>query len=540
MKMPVAQNQFSNVANRRPPRSTFKRDNVIKTAFDASRLVPIFVDEVLPGDTHEMDLTAFARLSTPIVPIMDNLELRTAFFFVPSRILWTNFERFMGAQDNPEDSTDFLMPRLGSIPETGFDVGTIYDFMGLPVNSFPPGVSMISLPFRAYNLIWNQFFRDQNLQESAPVPTGDGPDNLDDGLFRLRRVNKKHDYFTSSLPFPQKGDPVGLPLGGQAPVVLGDPSMANVSTWVRQVGGAWVQSPGGVPNGTVQMGSYASGLTGVYNANQATPGIDIYDPEGVYFADLSQATAATINDLREAISVQHVFELDARGGSRYVEHVLNHWHTVLPDFRAQRPEYLGGGVTPILFQPVAQTAPTQDGVTPQGNLAATATAAAVGHRFNKTFVEHGYIIGLAWVRAELSYSQGIDRMWLKRTRFSHYLPALANLGEQEIFDCEIFADGQGLGTFSFQERWAEYRYKNSKVTGKMRPGVSGSLAIWNLSELFGAAPLFNSDFIVDRTFEVLQRSLAVNDEPQILFDGFCRYKSHRMMPVYSIPGLDRI
>ena len=511
----VMSHSFSRVPQADIPRSVFDRSHGFKTTFDAGYLIPIFVDEALPGDTFNMSMSLFARLSTPIVPFMDNLFMDTFFFAVPMRLVWDNWERFNGAQTDPDDSTDYLVPQITSTAVTGWPIGSMADYFGIPT-----GVGSLAhsaLPFRAYNLIWNEWFRDQNLQDSVPVFRDDGPDLPSE--YSILRRGKRHDYFTSCLPWPQKGPSVPLPLGTEAPVI----SNAQVPLGVVAGNSAAVRQ-------TNEASRYALRL------NHTSTGDMIWGAETGMKVDLSDATAATINSLREAFQVQRLYERDARGGTRYIEIIKSHFGVTSPDARLQRPEYLGGGSTPVNVNPVTQTSST-DATTPQGNLAAFGTASASGHGFSKSFTEHCIVIGLAAVRADLNYQQGLNRMWSRRTRFDFYWPALSHLGEQAVLNKEIYAQGTSADNdvFGYQERFAEYRYKPSLITGQFRSQAAQSLDIWHLAQDFGSLPVLNDEFIQDNP--PVDRVSAVPSEPNFLLDTYFKYRCARPMPVYSVPGL---
>ena len=491
--------EFSRVPKADIQRSVFNRSHDLKTTFDAGYLVPIFVDEALPGDTFTLNTTAFGRLATPINPVMDNIHVETFFFAVPHRLVWDNWEKFCGEQTNPGDSTDYLIPTV----TTTVANSTLYDYMGVPT-----GVSLTfnNLAGRAFNLIWNEWFRDENLQDSVVVDTGDGPDDAAD--YVLLKRGKRHDYFTSCLPWPQKGETVTLPITGQAAVKhnWGSGTFGNVY--------AHPQQPGDT--------DYRLSL--LNNLNH-----EIY-------ADLSDATAATINDLRESFQIQRLYERDARGGTRYTEIIQSHFGVTSPDARLQRPEYLGGGKDRINIHPISQTSST-DATTPQGNMSAFGTTGFGGHGFSKSFTEHCVIIGLINVYADLTYQQGLNRMFSRQDRWDYYWPALAHIGEQAVLNKEIYADGSANddAVFGYQERFAEYRYKPSMITGQMRSNYATSLDVWHLAQDFASLPALNATFIEENP--PIDRVIAVPSEPHILLDAYFDLKCARPMPTYSVPGL---
>lgn len=522
------------------PRAAFRMEHTHKTTFDAGYLVPILVEEVLPGDTFNVKMTAFARLATPLFPIMDNLHLETFFFFVPNRLVWANWKKFMGEQTNPGDSISYAIPQVVS-SAGGFAVTSIYDYMGLPtVGQVAAGatVSVNSLPLRAYNLIYNTWFRDENLinsQNGVDALTSDGPDT--EIQFALKRRGKRHDYFTSCLPWPQKGNTsVSLPLGTSAPVKAGGTSIAGAQPYGMRLAK--------VSDGSQPANNYIGTNTGIVaQSSTAAPGMtgnELY-PANLY-ADLAGATAATINQLRQAFQIQKLLERDARGGTRYTEIIRAHFGVISPDARLQRPEYLGGGHTPVIVNPIAQTSATDvtGSTTPQGSLAAIGTALAQNHGFHQSFTEHGYIIGLASIRADLTYQQGLRKLWSRSTRYDFYFPAFAMLGEQAVLSKEIYCTGEAADNdvFGYQERWAEYRYIPNRVSGLFKSTSTGTIDPWHLAQRFTSRPTLGSTFITETP--PLDRILAVGtaaNGQQIIMDTFFQINAARPMPLYSVPGL---
>ena len=511
---------FAEVPRANTPRSSFNRSHGIKTTFDSGLLIPIYADEALPGDTFNLRMTAFARMATPIHPVMDNLFLESFWFAVPNRLLWNNWEKFNGQQDNPGDSTDFTVPQQTF--QSGVAVGGINDYLGIPIGV--NNISANSLHNRAYAKIWNDWFRAQDLQNSVSENMGDSGDEHNSIL----RRGKRHDYFTSALPFPQKGDPVTIPVATSAPI--------------RAIAGTQVGDPVWVGSTTAGQGHTIRTTTPVTAATDFSALSGQNNGASSIEADLTQAAGVTINELRQAVQIQRLQERDARGGTRYTEIIRSHFGVISPDQRLQRPEYLGGGTTMVNINPVAQTSETtQSSQTPQGNLSAYGTVSVQGHGFTRSFTEHCVLLGLVCVRADLTYQQGLNRMFSRRTRFDYYWPSLAQIGEQAIHNREIYAQGTAADdeVFGYTERYNEYRFKPSMITGQFRSQANESLDPWHFSQNFSALPALNANFIEETP--PVKRTIAVANQPEFLFDGYIQLICARPMPLYGVPGnMDRL
>jgi len=545
------QNHFAQIPSVQKPRSSFRRVSRHKHTFDEGFLIPFYLDDVIPGDTFNVKASMFARLATPIFPIMDNMYLETFWFFVPNRLVWDNFVRQHGERPDPDSSTDFTTPTV-TPNATSAAVGSLWDNFGLPIQNLDKVGPISALPFRGYRLIFNEWFRDQDLQDSLVISKGDGPDAIDvvAGTGSLpKRINKFKDYFTTARPSPQKGPSVDIPLGISAPV-YGEQLTVDIHghAWqaINEVTNVRTVSPSQVqPNATplarqvVSSGNATGTQAGLYFSLGAKDDYTTNPTLVPPYADLTEGIGATVNEWRQAVVIQQAYELDMRGGTRYIEMIFNHYGVINPDFRLQRPEFLGYSKSQVNIHPIAQTSETSD--TPQGNLSAFGTVSSQGNGFLKSFTEFGYVFGLVAVRSDLSYQECVDRHWSRQTRFDYYYPNFANLGEQAILRQELQVGNTeevNLQVFGYQERWAEYRFKTSKVTGLFRSNAAGTLDAWHLAQELGGDVFLSDDFIEEDA--PVDRTIAVPSEPHFIFDSIVENNAARVMPMYSAPGLTRM
>lgn len=552
-RMPAVEaSRFSMTPSPEMPRSAFDVRYGHKTTFNGGYLIPVLVEEILPGDSLKVDMNAFCRLSTPLVPMMDNLEFESYFFFVPNRLVWSNWKRFMGEQLSPSDTTTFLVP-YAQFNNAQLAPASIGDYFGLTVNGSANTINVNALPFRAFNLIWNEWFRDEDLDNPVPVATGDGPDAV--GTYQNLAVRRRHDYFTTARPWPQKPMNIGIfpDATGLSPGALGN----GLIGWAGGGGNnpQFNYGAGAPVSGLAIAGGAASTvgpLAGQHDSAHRTPTWDNYfstassnitlraQTQGVGGGDWPDVKVL-INDLRTANMVQLLLERNARGGTRYTEFIYSQFKVRSPDARLQRPEYLGGGRSMIQVNPVAQTTPSgiAGTTTKFGELAGVGSGMVVGHGFSQSFTEHGFVLGLVCVKSFLTYQQGVDRMWWRRTQFDHYVPALAHLGEQAILSEEVYCDGSAgdVGVFGYQERWSEYKYRPSRTSGYFRSTVATPLDMWHLGLKFVGRPALNAVFVEENApiNRVLQT--ATNFGMQFLCDMLFDCRWARCMPMYSVPGL---
>lgn len=544
-----AEQHYSQVPHANVPRARFKRDYSLLTTMNEGDLIPIYCDEVLPADTAKIDLNALMRMSTPLYPVMDNCYCDFYFFFVPSRLLWEHFENLMGQNDSTfwAEKVEYTTPKT-TAPTGGWNVGTLADYFGIPTGVEKLQVN--SLPFRAYAKIWNEWFRDENLQQPVTMSKTDATTQGSNTGTELTdaeaggqplKVCKYKDYFTSCLPSPQKGETVTLPMTGGIPIGFYNPSTGDVTTKTDKMKDIATEAgldgnPFFAAYWDMGKGPYADkGLALSNSSSNAISGVNLG-------ADLSNATAATINELRQAIAVQHILERDARTGTRYKEILQGAWGVTSPDARLDRSEYIGGYRLPININQVIQTSST-DSTSPQGNTAAFSMTTMSRNMATYSATEHGFIIGLAAVRVDHSYQQGLSRMWTRNTRFSYYDPMLANLGEQAVLNQEIYAQGnaQDEEVFGYQEAWADYRYRTNMITGEMRSTYAQTLDAWHYADKYTKLPTLSSDWIKEGT-ENIDRTIAVQSDNsrQFICNFYFDQTWTRAMPIYSVPGLDTI
>lgn len=528
-------------------RSRFQRNSDNKTTFNTGDLIPIYLDEVLPGDTHQIDVASVMRMATPIFPVMDNAFCDFYFFYVPNRLLWEHWKEFMG--ENKETAwtpkTEYSVPQV-TAPKGGWAEGTLADYLGLPTKV--EGISVSALPGRAYGLIYNEWFRNQNVTQPTLVEVtdattagkNDGSKTNDSAITLAKplKAAKVFDYYTGALPEPQKGEPITIPITGSAPIGLYNADTGDVTTNSAKIKEIFADAGLVATNGAYQASYWDPGDGPTENKGLAVGNVTGSIYRGVNLgADLSSVNATTINQLRQAFQIQKLLEKDARGGTRYREVLREHFGVISPDSRMQIPEYLGGYRLPINVSQVIQTSST-DNTSPLGNTAALSVTTMNKPMFTKSFTEHGFIMGLAVVRTDQTYQQGIDRMWSRKGRYDYYWPVLANIGEQAILNKEIYAEGNPNDdmAFGYQEAWADYRYKPNKVTGLFRSNATQSLDAWHYAQDYESLPFLGTQWMQQSDTE-MKRTLAVQNQPDFIADFYFMNKTTRCMPVYSIPGL---
>ena len=541
-------------------RSRFDRSSSYKTTFNVGQIIPFYVDEVLPGDTFSIDTSKVVRMQTLLTPVMDDIFLDTYYFFVPNRLTWSHWKQFMG--ENTESawipSVEYEVPQL-TAPEGGWNIGTIADYMGIPTGV--SGLSVNALPFRAYALIMNEWFRDENLSDPLNIPVTDATvQGVNTGTFVTDVAKgglpytaaKYHDYFTSALPAPQKGPDVTIPVASavQYPVIPLDKNVSFDSSGIgMRLGDVETSNPVIPSNGTYYPLNYGGGSgsgsplgkTGFYIGSlENNPQGSALAPLNLWAVGDGTVQAATINQLRLAFQIQKLYERDARGGTRYIEILKSHFGVTSPDARLQRPEYLGGTRVPVNINQVVQSSSTDASGTPQGNTAAYSLTSDNHSDFTKSFVEHGFLIGVMVARYRHTYQQGLERFWSRKDRFDYYFPVFANIGEQAIKNKEIYAQGtvKDDEVFGYQEAWADYRYRPNRVTGEMRSSAPQSLDVWHLGDDYESLPSLSDSWIREDS-KTVNRVLAVSDNvsAQLFCDIYVRNLCTRPMPLYSIPGL---
>lgn len=538
-----SEQHYAQVPHAEIRRAKFQRDFNLLTTMNEGDLVPIYLDEVLPADTFKINLNALVRMATPLYPVMDNAYMDFYFFFVPARLLWKHFQNLMGQNDNTfwAEKTEYTTP-VTTAPEGGWNVGTLADYFGIPTGI--SGLKVNSLPFRAYAKVWNEWFRDENLQQpvtqsmddttTTGVNTGTNLSDAEAGGMPLK-VCKYKDYFTSCLPSPQKAaEPVTIPLTGNAPIKgYKDEDRTNPVTGEASTFYSIGPAETGEKVQVGQIGADKQGLAMYWGKNGSLTYLG---------AELGNITGATINELRQAIAVQHIFERDARTGTRYKEILKGAWGVTSPDARLDRSEYIGGHRMPINVNQVIQTSST-DSTSPQGNTGAYSMTTLSRNMCTYSATEHGYVLGLAAIRVDHSYQQGLSRLWTRNTRFSYYDPMLANLGEQAVLNQEIYAQGkpQDEEVFGYQEAWADYRYRTNMVTSEMRSTYAQTLDAWHYADKYGALPTLSSSWIKEGT-ENIDRTLAVqsSNSHQFICNFYYEQAWTRPMPIYSVPGIDTI